>query len=350
MLALVSIPLLTAGRRPSSSGGSVLVADYATPQLAANAATGKRLVFPVGRTYTVTSLSIPSNCYVEGNGSTLRFPDNSTMSTTQSDAILTVGGSGVVIDNLKFDGRASNQGALWSQYRHCVKIHGNFSNVVVKNCGFTNIIGDGVYVNIGSSARYCLVGPNNTFTSDHFNRNGVSIITGTQIEVHSNDFINCSRSGMPGPIDIEPNSSSETLSDVFVHHNTIVGGATAGTGTLPGIAYSGFQNAPANNINIHDNNISGTRFTHGVVILGVSGGPFNAARNLNVYRNNIHDMGSTNRFGACISHYIGANVYDNTFNGMQWGVYNYKGALGTSTGNTFIGVATPITNDDPHYA
>ncbi|WP_307678614.1 hypothetical protein [Streptomyces sp. V4I2] len=326
------------------------MADYPTPQLAANAAAGKHLVFPAGKTYTVTSLSIPANCYVEGNGSTLRFPDNSTESTTHSDEILMVRGSGVTIDNLKFDGRAANQGSTWSQFRHCVRIQGNVSNVIVKNCEFRNIIGDGVYVNIGSSAKSCTIGPNNTFTSDYFNRNGVSIITGTQIDVHHNTFTKCSRSTMPGPIDLEPNTATDTLSDVFIHHNTIVGGSTTGTGTLPGIVYSGFQNAAANNINIHDNDISGTRFTDGILIIGINGGPFNAAKNVNVFNNNIHDIGSANRFGVSINYYIGANVYDNTFNAMQWAIYNYKGALGTSTGNTFIGVATDIINDDPHLA
>lgn len=324
--------------------------DYATPQLAANAAANKRLVFPAGRTYTLTSLSIPANCYVEGNGSTLRFPDHSTASSTQSDEILKVSGSGVTIDNLTFDGRAANQGTTWSQYRHCLRIFGNHSDVVVKNCEFNNIIGDGVYVNLGSSARNCTVGPNNTFTSDHFNRNGVSVVAGTNIEVRDNTFVHCSRSGMPGPIDLEPNSSTEILSDVFVHHNTIVGGSAAGTGTLPGVVYSGFQNAAANNINIHDNDISGTRFTDGVVVIGVNGGPFNAARNLNVYGNRIHDLGYANRFGVSINYWIGANVYDNAFDGMQWAVYNYKGVLGTSTGNTFAGVTAQITNDQPYSA
>lgn len=349
MLALASIPLLAMARRPSG-GGSVHVVDHPTPQSAADAAGGKRLVFPAGRTYTVTSLSIPSDCYVEGNGSTLRFPDGSTTSTTQSDEILTVRGSGVTIDNLRFDGRASHQGATWSQFRHCVRIHGNFSDVTVKNCEFTDIIGDGVYVNIGGSARNCDIGPNNTFTSDHANRNGVSVVSGTHIEVHDNTFVGCSRSGMPGPIDLEPNSSGETLSDVSIHHNKIVGGSVEGTGTLPGIVYSGFQNAAADNVNIHDNDISGTRFTDGVLIIGISGGPFNAARNLNVYGNRIHGIGHANRFGVSINHYIGANVYDNVLDGMQWAIYNYKGALGTALRNTFIGVTTDITNDDPHYA
>ncbi|WP_107082818.1 right-handed parallel beta-helix repeat-containing protein [Streptomyces resistomycificus] len=350
MLALASLPLLAAGVRPSRDSGKVLVADYPTLQQAANAAAGKRLVFPAGKTYTVTSLSIPAGCYVEGNGSTLRFPDNSTTSATHSDEIVAVRGSGVTIDHLTFDGRAANQGVTWSQYRHCVRIHGSLSNVIVKNCDFRNIIGDGVYVNLGSSAKNCTIGPNNSFTSDYSNRNGVSIITGTQIEVHNNTFVRCSRSGMPGPIDLEPNTSTDTLSDVFIHHNTIVGGSAAGTGTLPGIVYSGFQNAASSNVNIHDNDISGTRFTDGVLIIGINGGPFNAAKNVNVFNNNIHDIGYANRFGVGINYYIGANVYDNTFSGMQWAIYNYKGALGTSTGNEFIGVATAITNDDPHFA
>ncbi|MEU1852534.1 hypothetical protein ABZ499_25500 [Streptomyces sp. NPDC019990] len=326
------------------------MADHPTPQSAADAAAGKRLVFPAGRTYTVTSLSIPAGCYVEGNGSVLRFPDDSTASTSQSDEILKVNGSGVTIDDLGFDGRAANQGVLWSQFRHCVRVHGSLSDVVVRNCAFGNIIGDGVYVNTGSSAKNCTIGPNNTFTSDHFNRNGVSVISGTHIEVHNNTFIRCSRSGMPGPIDLEPNSSTDTLRDVFVHHNTIIGGSTTGTGTLPAIAYSGFQNAAASNIHIHDNDISGTRFTNGVMIIGISGGPYNAAKDLNVYGNTIHDIGDADRFGVGINHYIGAHVHDNTFSGMQWGIYNYKGALGTSTGNSFIGVRKHITNDDPHYS
>jgi hypothetical protein len=325
------------------------VADHATPQSAADAAAGKRLVFPAGQTYTVTSLSIPAGCYVEGNGAILRFPDNSTASSSQSDEILAVRGSGVTLDNLRFDGRAAQQGATWSQYRHCVRIQGNVDDVVVKNCQFSNIIGDGVYVNLGNSGKNCTVGPDNTFTSDHFNRNGVSVVAGTTIEVHNNTFTHCSRSGMPGPIDLEPNSSTETLTDVSVHHNTIVGGSTTGAGTLPAIVYSGFKNAAADNINIHHNDISGTRFTDGVLIIGISGGPYNAARNLNVFGNSIRDLGSADRFGVSVNHHIGANVYDNVLSGMQWGIYNYKAALGTVAGNTFTGVTTDITNDDPHF-
>ncbi|GHE52736.1 hypothetical protein GCM10017771_75030 [Streptomyces capitiformicae] len=351
MLALASIPLIAAQRRPPRDRGTVFVTDYATPQAAANAAVGKRLVFPAGRTYTVTSLSIPANCYVEGNGTTLRFPDNSATSTTQNDEILKVNGSGVTIDGLNFDGNSKNQNAsLWSQHRHCVRIEGAFANTVVKNCKMTNIIGDGVLVYTQTSAG-TRIGPNNTFSADYDNRQGVSVISGTDVKVFGNTFTNCTRTGMPAPIDIEPNVSTDVLRDVEVYGNTIIGGSTPSPQiTVPGIMYGGFGDAAASNIRIHDNDISGTRLTAGVVVIGINGGPFNAASYVDVYSNRIHDIGNAGRAGVSIAFWIGANVYNNTINGTQWGIYNYKGALGTSTGNIFTGVATPIVNDDPHLA
>jgi hypothetical protein len=351
MLALASIPLMAAQRRPSRDRGTVFVTDYATPQLAANAAGGKRLVFPAGRTYTVTSLSIPANCYVEGNGATLRFPDNSATSATQNDEILKVNGSGVTIDGLNFDGNSKNQNAsLWSEYRHCVRIDGAFAKTVVKNCNMTNIIGDGVHVYTQTSAG-TRIGPNNTFSADHDNRQGVSVVSGTDVKVFGNTFANCTRTGMPAPIDIEPNVSTDVLSDVEVYGNTIIGGSTPSSQiTVPGIMYGGFGNAPANNIRIHDNDISGTRFTTGVVVIGINGGPFNAATNIDIYNNSIHDIGNAGRSGVSLAFWIGANVYNNTINGTQCGIYNYKGLLGTSTGNTFTGVVTPIIHEEPYLA
>jgi len=332
-------------------GEVIYVADYATPQLAANAASGKRLVFPATTTYTTTGLTIPANCYVEGNDSTLKFGNNTTSGSTQSDELLKVNGSGVTIDGLNFDGNSANQGAIWSQYRHCVRIMGLFSNVTVKNCDFTNIIGDGVYTNTQAGSNIA-IGPNNTFTANYDNRNGVSVVTGDTVEVFSNTFTNVSNSGMPGPIDIEPNNATDHLLHVDIHDNTIIGGSTLGTGALPGIVYGGFANAAAVDIKIRNNDISGTRFEEGILIIGISGGPFNAATGIVISGNNVHGIGQdppVNKFGVSLNHYIGADVTGNTFNGMDYGIYNYKGCLGVSTGNTFTAITTSnIVNDDPH--
>jgi hypothetical protein len=327
-------------------GGAIYVADYATPQLAANAASGKRLIFPEGQTYPIPGLKIPANCYIEGNGSTLKFADNTTLSTTQSDEILAVNGSGVTIDNLNFDGNSQNQGTTWSQHRHCIRIPGPFSNVTVKECDMMNIIGDGVYINTqtGSNIK---VGPNNTFSAHFDMRNGVSVVTGDTVEVFSNTFVNTARSGMPGAIDIEPNLPTDHLMRIDVHDNTIIGGPTPGTGTLPGIVYSGFRNAAATDVKIRNNNVSGTRFTCGILAIGINGGPFNAGTGLVIDSNNIHGIGDPGKIGIELDYWIGATVTNNTLNGMQYGIYNYRSCLQSSTGNTFASVTSAITDDIP---
>ena len=337
-------------RRPRRR--AIYVADYATPQDAANAASGKRLIFPVAQTYTITgspasSLQIPANCYVEGNGSTLKFGNNTTLNDTQSDELLNVDGSGVTIDNLNFDGNSQNQSGIWSQYRHCVRIFGAFSDVTVKECDMVNIIGDGVYINTQTVGNI-IVGPNNTFSANIDARNGVSIITGDTVEVFSNTFTTISRDAMPGAIDIEPNDDADHLAHVDVHDNTVIGGSTVGTGTIPGIIYtSTFANAAAFDIKIRNNNVSGTRLTTGVMAIGQNGGPFNAVTGLVIDSNNIHGIGDSGKVGIELDYGIGASVTNNTLNGMQYGIYNYRSCLRTSTGNTFARVTTAVTNDSP---
>lgn len=68
----------------------------------------------------------------------------------------------------------------------------------------------------------------------------------------------------------------------------IIGGSTTATGTLPEIVHSGLRNAAATGIKIRNNNVSGTRFTCGILAIGVNGGPFNAVAGLMIDSNTIH--------------------------------------------------------------
>ncbi|MET9730500.1 hypothetical protein ABZZ79_07510 [Streptomyces sp. NPDC006458] len=351
LLALMSLPLVGACTRtqdcpPRECGpdtaDTVFVVNHSSPQEAAEAARGKNLVFPSAETYTVKSLTIPADCHVQGNGSTLRFPDNSTTTNRQSDEILRVTGSGVTLDGLRFDGNSANQGPTWSQHRHCVRIHGALADTVVRNCQFVNIIGDGVYVNVGTSSN-TKIGPGNSFTAGHDNRNGVSIVTGNTVEVFRNTFTHCSRSGMPGPIDIEPNSADEHLTHIDIHDNTIRAGSTTGTGTLPGIIYAG--NAAAEDIRIRNNDISGTRLTCGILAIGTDGEPLDAVTGLVISGNDIHDIGNTDKIAVKLDHPVSARVTDNTFTGMQYGIFSHRACLAASTGNTFNDVTTNVVND-----
>lgn len=331
-------------KKSKMTQGYILVDNYATPQLAANAASGKRLIFPVNKIYTVTDLLIPANCYVEGNGSTLKYANNSTTSSSHSDRLLKVNGSGVTVDGLKFDGNSQNQ-TIWSQHRHSVGIEGTFNNVEVKNCTMDNIIGDGVYIRTQTGSNILVHG--NTFTANNDNRNGVSVTAGTNVKIYQNIFNYMTRGDMPGSVDIEPNFDTDVCTGIWVYENTLIHGDVPGTGTESGIIAYLVNNADVDDVRIYSNDITGQRLNSAVTIAGIDGGPFNSATNIDIYDNNIHGINPT---GICVEldWWIGADVYDNIFSDAAYGIYNYKACLGTSTGNVYNNIGTQIQTDDPH--
>lgn len=342
MLGLMSLPLLAAKPpcRSKSCGdtSAVLVTDYATPQLAANAAANKRLVFPSARTYVVNDLLIPAGCYVEGNGSILKTANSSTTDSSD-DGILRVGGNGVTVDGLKFDGNSKNQGGVWNQHRHQVRVHGNYSNILIKNCDFYNIIGDGVYINVGSGGNngHTLEVRDCTFRAANDNRNGVSVTSGTNVHVHHNTFTNMARPDMPGAIDIERNSGSDIIADILVEYNTITRAALSGTGSRYGILACMF-NCVGTNIVFRNNNVSGAGLSAAFLVLGDSSGTFNTSA-ISITANEIHDAGGA---GVELDYWIKADITNNQFTNLTPGILNYFASLGDTSGNIYTNVTTQI--------
>lgn len=332
----------------------VYVANYSSPQAAADVASGKTLVFPAAKSYTVLNLSIPSDCHVDGNGSSLKFADNSTTGS-ESDAILLMAGNNITIDGLNFNGNwpAQNQ-ANWTQHRHCIRAVGNYSNGSIMGCTFSNIIGDGVYLNVaqsGQSGANWLV-DNCTFLGNHENRNGVSIISGTNMRVQGCYFSKMTRTGMPGAIDIEPNSSTDTITQVYVENNTIYGGDTGVSGWQNGIqSYNGAL-ASMSDIYIRNNEIYGSALDAGIAFIGKNGGAFYAPPSVYLDNNNIHDL-HAGSLGIEIDYWTKVtSISNNTFNTMNYAIYNYLACTtGTTiTGNTYTNVTngSTIGVDTPH--
>lgn len=341
----MALPLLAAKKPPCHSRGctgdtgSVLVEDYSTPQLAAKAAVNKRLVFPSARTYTVNDLLIPAGCYVQGNGSILRTANASTTGSGD-DGTLRVGGDDVTIDGLKFDGNIQNQGDAWNQHRHQVRVQGNHSNILVKNCDFYNIIGDGVYVNVGSGGNngHTIEVHDCTFTAANDNRNGVGVTSGTNVHVHHNTFKNISRPDMPGAIDVEPNSIWDIVADILIECNTITRAALSGTGSRYGIL-AAMNNCVGTNIVFRNNNISGAGLGAACLVVGDSGGALNASA-VTITANDIHDAGGA---GVELNYGIKVDVTDNRFTNLTPGILNHFSFLGDTSGNIFTNVATHIS-------
>lgn len=307
------------------TGPTVYVADYGTSadavQRAMNATPGgATLVFPSGVVYDVTRpLDLPSGVTVVGNQSVLRTSDRSTTSDSD-DAIVNTTGSDK-LSGLVFDGNIQNQGGVWTQHRHAIRVIGG-SSVSVSGNTFRNLISDGVYVGGGASG--VDIG-HNTFSGDHTNRNGVSIVSAGDVDVHDNVFNSMTRPDMPGAVDLEPNFSSESLRNVQVHGNTVNDPGkyglllwnTAGAG-ITGVAF-------------HDNTVNGGPggINGGAGIL-IGHGP------AGVYSNTIKNVPKFN--GIELDNGASVTVSGNTVDGAYVGINNWQACLSQS-GNTFRNIA-----------
>lgn len=326
----------------------ILVSNYGTStanvQAAVTAAKGGTCIFQAGTTYSITSdIVVSANTRLEGNGCTLKYPNSSTTSSSHSSTFFDIQGSQVIMYGFTFDGNNTNQGATWSPYRHCVRASGSYSNIVIRENTFTNIIGDGVYTNTQKGGNIHVL--YNTFTANNNNRNGVTIASGTNVRVRYNTFTKMSRSDQAGAVNIEAAAQTDVLQNLYVHDNTIDGGSTAGDSLESGIVYTGTNNAAANSVQIYNNDIFGTRINSAITIQGQTAGPSNYASGLSVTSNNIHNIAASG-YGVQLRDWISCDsISSNTFNGMAYGIYNYKGCTSTTTmtGNTYTSVTNGST-------
>jgi hypothetical protein len=190
----------------------------ATPFYDLAIASGKTSIyFPKGQ-YRLNYARIPSNITIFGDGYESEIyplnPDvRCAIGCESADITPETQVRNVFMSKLRFVGDVVASG--FSEQKHLVSING-VKNFVIQDCWFDGFRGDGVYVGTGdvsSIARH-----NNNVYIDRCifdglnkdNRNGVSVIDGTDVHITNSYFTRCTRSNMPGPIDFEPNSSSTT--------------------------------------------------------------------------------------------------------------------------------------------
>jgi len=210
-------------------------------------------------TYLIDTVQPSSNTTITGGG-TFKFKAN----TSSFSLVLAELKTKIVLDGLVFDGNITNQ-SVWSEYRHCVQVLGSAS-VSIRNCRFQNIIGDGVYVGVSGSTLPSDVKIHaNSFVGNNTNRNGVSIVAGSDIEIYGNSFYKMAKSDMPGAVDIEPNVSTSTIYNVNVYGNTFVGNSSPVL--QKAIAINNANSASVYNVNIANNSIK-DGFYYGIAVFG----------------------------------------------------------------------------------
>lgn len=222
--------------------GDGVTDDTAAVQAACTAANG--VFFPSG-TYKVTSpITLKSNNMVFGEGASSVILYTGT--ATSQGALYANSGSAstyvenLVVQNLKILGTVATAG--FSEFVHLISFSG-VRNCLIDSCEIVGFRGDGIYIgsgdlagqerhNIDVTISNCYIdGVNND------NRNGVSVIDGTSVTIENNYFTRCTRSNMPGAIDIEPDDNIyHIVRNISIRNNRIFdcrGGVAAITIFLP---------------------------------------------------------------------------------------------------------------------
>ena len=129
--------------------------------------------------------------------------------------------------NFELEGKVATEGFL--EHTHLISISA-VTDVDISFVTFTGFKGDGLYIassNVGGTERHNLDINVRYCKFDGVNgdqRNAISVIDGKDITIEHSEFLNCTRSNMPGPIDFEPNPETfPVIESIKVLYNTFRG-------------------------------------------------------------------------------------------------------------------------------
>jgi hypothetical protein len=200
--------------------GDGVTNDTVAVQLAINS-NAKAVYFPNG-TYLCSQITLVSGqtLYGDGAASVIKYNSGAALLYGLSASAGTYL-EDICIRDLKLLGIVATSG--FSEFIHNINVNG-VRNFVVENCQIVGFQGDGIYLgantdntrhNFNVRISGCVIDGVNKD-----NRNGVSVIDGTNVRIEGNTFQNITRSSMPGPVDIEPNNVANVLLDISVVGNT----------------------------------------------------------------------------------------------------------------------------------
>jgi len=129
----------------------------------------------------------------------------------------------LTIENITFVASTTVNG--FSEFQYLLNINAA-TDVVVQNCKFIGFRGDGIYIGSSNIAGVERHNKNIVIRDCYFdgvnndNRNAISVIDVDGLLITNNYFVNCTRSNMPGAIDIEPNTDAwATVKNITIENN-----------------------------------------------------------------------------------------------------------------------------------
>jgi hypothetical protein len=129
----------------------------------------------------------------------------------------------IEIARIAFEGPVAAMG--FAEHQHLLNFNG-VTRLHVHDCAIRGFRGDGIYLGSGNVAGLERHNLDVRLSGNEFdgitgdNRNGVSVIDGDRVVISNNRFVRCSRSTMPGPIDIEPDGHPfQRISNIIIEEN-----------------------------------------------------------------------------------------------------------------------------------
>jgi hypothetical protein len=168
-------------------------------------------------TYLITSsLSLTSGTSIFGGGPTSVIKVQAGTGGFSSTSV-----SDITMSDFKILGDVAAAG--FSEFLHLIQFNG-VTNLSLERLKIVGFQGDGLYLGDGG-APHSLHNENVSVTDCLFdgvnkdNRNGISVIDCDNLKVYGNTFVRCSRSNMPGPIDLEPNANTNIIRNISICRN-----------------------------------------------------------------------------------------------------------------------------------
>jgi hypothetical protein len=176
--------------------------------------------------YLVGPLNIPSNSNITlAPGTVVQarsgFTDNQVLVSLQNVSNVSIVGPGAVFQMPKAEYTSG-------EHRHCLAVHAS-SNVHIEGIACNGSGGDGFYIATASQNVTLL-----NVSADNNRRQGLSIISGTDIFITNSVFSNTNGTDPQCGVDIEPNSPSDRL------RNIVLSGVQTSGNVGCGLSYSLF--------------------------------------------------------------------------------------------------------------
>lgn len=274
--------------------GDGITDDTTAIQAAMTAATGQALYFPRG-TYITRQLVVPSNSHFIFDPQTIL---KAKTGYTANEVLLAI----TAVSNVVIDGNNATIQMIKSEYtsgeqRHGIRIVSS-SNVTINDLRVIDTGGDGFYLGtsdvVTPSRRITL----NSCRTYNTRRNGLSIVSATDVWVNGGDYSFSNGTAPEWGIDIEPNLSTDYMENININGVSLRDNAVAGIGVVfSGLGLTASRNVSVNISDIYVENAGiggGLRIANGPVNKLYGQVVFNNAVVVNPSRNGVLFSNSNN--------------------------------------------------------